>query len=367
MEENDGSNGESDAASSLDHALLESLFYNEMLMMEDPLEPVLAAPDMALLSSPAGTNAAPAVVPEPLIMPDSMLLNHPQNMACVSHMNGSIQNAAMPQPWAVSSGVPPPVPHSLPVHAAAARAGQPVATTMPIQQVPVTVTLLEQAIHGQPVQTAASEVSQERATQLVSQFATLASRLGISLPPNVLSSLTVAAAANEAQSTGTSSASLPPAEPLRTAPDSTLSSATARPVTNDPPKVKELESTAEAAIAAVNETRKRKEEAPATSSGSRPLYSKRRKKPRLSDCEAKLAALRSENEMLKRHLANVTNKAQAFDQNREQATQEMKRMIQENAPPEKLNPLLHKFSEMYSDYGRHRHQELTFHLDQLEK
>jgi hypothetical protein len=97
------------------------------------------------------------------------------------------------------------------------------------------------------------------------------------------------------------------------------------------------------------------------------LYSKRRKKPRLSDCEAKLAELRSENEMLKRHLANVTNKAQVFDQERARATQEMKRMLQEGAPPEKLNPLLHKYGETYADYGRHRHQELTFHLDQLEK
>lgn len=346
--EGSNENGESDASSNLDHALLESLFYNEMLMMEDPSDSVLAAPDLNLVSSPAvagnatatSAAAAAAASPDPLAIPGSVLPNPPENSSYVSGMNmngnGTVQQTitapSVQQPWsAVSSGFAQPPSQGIPAAAA----------VMP----------------GQPSQPAVSKVSQERAQQLVSQFATLASQLGISLPPNVLSSLTVAAAANEAQTGGAASASLPPVAPISGEP--------ARSASTDPSKVQELEITAEAAIAAVNESRKRKDEAPAAS--TRPLYSKRRKKPRLSDCEAKLAALKSENEMLKRHLANVTNKAQVFDQERQQATEDMKRMIEEGAPPEKLNPVLHKFSEMYSDYGRHRHQELTFHLDQLEK
>ena len=350
--EGNGSNCDSDDSSNLDHALLESLFYNEMLMMDDSAEPVLAT-DFSLLSSPAVASApAAAVAPEPPAMTESVLPNHPGNVSYAPVMNGNVQNAIpvapavpAPQPWAVASGVP---------HPPAAQAMPPPAATQP----------------GQPPATQGSELSQERAKQLVSQFATLASRLGISLPPTVLSSLTVAAAANEAQTAGTESlcASLPPVAPLRAPPVSILSSAPPHSASIESPKVQELEITAEAAIAAVTETHKRKEaEAPSTtSSGSKPLYSKRRKKPRLSDCEAKLAALRSDNEMLKRHLATITNKAHVFEQERQRATQEMKRMLQEEAP-EKLNPLLHKFSEMYSDYGRHRHQELEFHLGQLEK
>ena len=98
-----------------------------------------------------------------------------------------------------------------------------------------------------------------------------------------------------------------------------------------------------------------------------PLFSKRRKKPRLSDCEAKLAALKSENDMLKRHLDTIANKSQKFDQDRKEAESNMKRLLKEGAGPEKLNPLLSKFSQMYSDYGSNRHQELTFHLEQLER
>lgn len=306
MEEGgENSNGDSDSTSSLDHALLESLFYNEMFLMDDPSLPPESLP---LLSTPANPP------------PDSASDFH-----VAASVNGGVHTAAaaplLPGTWMDPSG------------------GVPSAASQPLPPAGV------------------SEVSQERAKQLVLQFATLAERLGISLPPNVLHSLTVAAAENEAKS-----AACAPLQPLALAPHVSSLPASLPAA----PKVQELESTAEAAIAAVTETRKRqKEDEPPTS--AKPLYSKRRKKPRLSDCEAKLAALKNENEMLKRHLATVTNKAHIFDQEREQATQEMKRMLQEGAVPEKLNPVLHKFSEMYSDYGRHRHQELTFHLGQLEK
>jgi hypothetical protein len=288
------SNDESDSGSSLDHALLESLFYNEMLLTDDesllagpPLESAVAVADFCVAASVNGGPHAAAAAP------------------------------VIPEPWVEPLGV-------------SSAASQP----LPAAGV--------------------SEVSQERAKKLVLQFATLAERLGISLPPNVLHSLTVAAAENEAQSVDTAA----PVQPVALAAPLSAS----LPVVV--PKVQQLESTAEAAIAAV--TRKRKEEDETTTT-AKPLYSKRRKKPRLSDCEDKLVSLQAENEMLKRHLAAVANKAHIFDRERERATQEMKRMMDERAAPEKLNPVLHKFGEMYSDYGRHRHQELTFHLGQLEK
>ena len=56
-----------------------------------------------------------------------------------------------------------------------------------------------------------------------------------------------------------------------------------------------------------------------TSNDNKPTYSKRRKKPRLSDCETKLAQLKAENEQLKRHLQNVSNKAHKFDKEKEEA------------------------------------------------
>lgn len=102
------------------------------------------------------------------------------------------------------------------------------------------------------------------------------------------------------------------------------------------------------------------------SKNSHPQY-KRRKKPRLEDCESRVAALRAENETLKRHLDNITNKREKFDKERAAAEKKMKDMVTKGAKDEELNNVLAKFTEMYSDYGKHRHEELTFHLDQLEK
>lgn len=325
--ESDESNGD------VDEALLEGLFYNEMLFLEDPPLPAeenyelpVTTPDRA-----AAALTSPEVAPFPSV---------PQEASVV--VNGGFSSAStcsvpamMQHPWSDPS-------------AGAASAAAPPAVPIEVQEAP-------------PV----SRVSQERAQQLVSQFATLAERLGISLPESVLQSLTDSAARNEAQTTvvtTTDAASLPQTVPssTATAPESTI--AASLPAASLPKKHSQLEIMAEAAIAAVSEPRKR--EAPPT---KQPLYSKRRKKAQLSDCEAKLAALKQENEMLKRHLATVTNKAQVFDQERAQATFQMKRMLDEGASPEKLDPVLHKFSEMYSDYGRHRHDELTFHLSQLEK
>jgi len=98
------------------------------------------------------------------------------------------------------------------------------------------------------------------------------------------------------------------------------------------------------------------------------LQSKRRKKPRLSDCETKLAQLKAENEQLKRHLQNVSNKAHKFDKEKEEAGKNIARLIHDpNAGPREMEMSVRKFSDMYSDYGINRQQELSFHLEQLQR
>eukprot|EP00978_Attheya_sp_CCMP212_P049375 scaffold656725_cov59-Attheya_sp.AAC.1 len=270
---------------------------------------------------------------------------------------------------------------------------------------------------------------QNRAKQLVSQFATLASRLGISLPPNVLTSLTALAAQKEEASgtaagdpstttttttpisglnhhnTTTDSSRLAPmgmASPLqppplvppssmvppmnnaslatpavmiptRTRPETIPSSQTRATTTTTLPMplvpnrvsahsfltssrqadthmpstdgdssslTSELRRTADAAVEAVQQTKKRDypDETPSAASGSAPQqYSKRKKKPRLDDCERKVAELKRENAMLKRHLNNVLHKTQQFDKERQVAEAKMKTMVRKGASEEELH------------------------------
>ena len=221
------------------------------------------------------------------------------------------------------------------------------------------------------------------ATQLVNQFATLAGKLGINLPPNVLSTLTAAAAAGETKEAASSPAAGQASTPVGG--------------TNKSSFAQQLQQTAEESIAAI-QGRKRKaspvssgESTPAAatsvSSSPFPIGSastagaddvassstaavaayRRKKKPRLQDTESRLAALKAENETLKRHLANITDKTALIDQEREQAERKLSEMVQSGANEKQIGPVLARFGEMYSDYGRRRQEELTFHLNQLER
>eukprot|EP00536_Pseudo-nitzschia_multiseries_P015782 jgi/Psemu1/219105/e_gw1.954.20.1 len=347
MNANGGGSTASVAASSashLDHALLESLFYNEMVMLEDSVE----GHGLSTLSEsplcPPTEHDTPYTILEKEILRDFGVGGGPTLLP--------------PTGTTPAATVPPP-----PLGAAAAT----VAPT-PYVQVP-----------------------QDRARQLVDQFATLASRLGIDLPDSVLQSLTSAAAKNDPTLTagaanGTSTAASNPAAAAAAAatiPDGNSSSSTELPTMA--PTVMELRKTAEDAIAAVTQSNKDQTmsttEKPAgagvnaingTGSGlgteSKPTYSKRRKKPRLSDCEAKLARLKSENEQLKRHLQNVSNKAHKFDMEKEKASKQIAQLMHDpNAGPREMEIAVRKFSDMYSDYGINRQQELSFHLEQLQR
>ena len=147
------------------------------------------------------------------------------------------------------------------------------------------------------------------------------------------------------------------------------------------PTVMELRNMAEEAIAAVTQSSMKRsvskenlslvassQEHPASNADIKPTYSKRRKKPRLSDCEAKLARLKAENEQLKRHLQNVSNKAHKFDMEKEEAGKQIARFMHDpNVDSREMEASVRKFSDMYSDYGINRQQELSFHLDQLQR
>ena len=151
------------------------------------------------------------------------------------------------------------------------------------------------------------------------------------------------------------------------------------------PTVMQLRNMAEEAIAAVTQSGMKRtastemlsktassQARPATSNGNsndhKPTYSKRRKKPRLSDCEARLAQLKAENEQLKRHLQNVSNKAHKFDKEKEEAGKQIARLMHDpNTGPREMEHSVRKFSDMYSDYGINRQQELSFHLEQLQR
>ena len=331
----------------------------------------------------------------------------------------------------------------------------------------------------------------EEATKLVSQFASLASQLGINLPKHVISSLTTAAALNKASAKtlamvatdagGTPSelplktAAVPPVPPISNSmvktiplpPSSTVPQAiplvsntalvgtqpstSSVAMTSGPipvlttsvgpvqqnftdvlsevhcsekedneslalhlsPSAQQIEETANAAIEAVQKRRSAAHESPSHDDKSGPDIQsivdqdpsksceltlaasltnqdagsvgsggmsgnahRKRKRPRVDECEAKLAALRDENRLLKRHLDNVLKKTQSFDTERALAERKMREMILQSGQDghgvqgvhdQELRQLLTRFTEMYSDYGKTRQQELKFHLQQLKK
>ena len=366
-----------DESSKLDHALLESLFYNEMMMLD-----ASSSSSSALLSH-LSEATHPVAAKEPPVAVDPK----------------TIAEKEMLQDFGVSTGHPPPTrteeapwqnePSAVKTAAAAAAAAPPQSThtSIPLPLVPlhsaapvasivasaptsvspnVPVTKPNLTIEAHP-----TAVSQERAQQLVDQFATLASRLGISLPTNVLQSLTAAAVRNETEpdpmeeSTPTES-DYPLTEPATAQMEESDEAEEVSSSSAVAPTVEELRKTAEEAIAAVSKKRPSEDQASAVST-NKPLYSKRRKKPRLSDCESRLAELRAENELLKRHLQNVSNKAHRFDQEKEEAGKRIGQLHMENINTEDMAKAIKEFSDMYSDYGVTRQQELSFHLEQLQR
>jgi hypothetical protein len=448
-------------SASIDTALLESLFYNEMMLIDDTSS-LLSSSLFSSLSAEFASSGQPSRQPnaanqgrtslshlDPSTIAEKALLRHfgvsgeippDDNLASAAAAPAAAAAAAPPvleerlEPtqllaqnvvqdpsWGASKhtsgggGVVDYGPNLDGKYASKPAAATtyhpaiplgPVANAAPVPQYPSSstagavrsTTATAAAAVGAAGGAAAATVPHEK---LVSQFATLANRLGIRVPPHLLQSLlnnegdgqtadAVAAFANAASAYANADAlpamaAAPAASPLD------LAAATPHAA------VQELENVAKAAIAAVTETRKRPsfdEGRPAapfaasataaatmesnaggaaasgtagSSSSKAPTYSKRRKKPRLADCESKLAQLQAENDLLKRHLTTISNQSHKIDSERKELEKKMRTMLETGATPQEMDQLVQTFSDYYSDYGRRRHQELEFHLEQLQR
>jgi hypothetical protein len=419
---------------SLDHALLESLFYNEMALLSsgshtygdeslfasasngstdshlsppsvpssgnggfsfleqgetDGIPPAsqmetlpiyentaavaaMVAPSLAQMNYQPVTAQYAAIGSLPMVNTSSFRVADPTNNISLSAhhaLQNPLDHAATPvypspQPLppsfgGISSTVVPPSGLPVPVQLPVARGG--------IRHNVVAV--LDQDGRTQlPIKTTdAPNAEEEKRKKLVAQFATLAGRLGITLPPQVLEKLTNKASSNT--STSDASVALDATALTGTLPVMTTSGMEVDAAQSQQPELlKQLQTTAAEAIAAVNH--KRAAVAPTietTASATDKPYSKRRKKPRLSECEQKLQELQSENAILKRHLDNIANRNARLDQERIKAETQMRQLLEENAPDAVLDPIVKNFTEMYSDYGRKRHDELNFHLQQLKR
>lgn len=96
-------------------------------------------------------------------------------------------------------------------------------------------------------------------------------------------------------------------------------------------------------------------------------YSKRRKKASLSECERRLASLQAENSLLKRHLHNIANKSAALQTEQKAAEAQIRHLWSSNASQQQLDAAVNNLTELYSDYGKRRQDELSFHLEQLRR
>jgi len=321
-----------EGSSSLDHALLESLFYNEMVALGDDFS------ESSLLGglAPPASETGDAVAQVAVDVEKEIL-------------------SGFDSPAAAVAGPPPPKPPVIMSTTAAAASAVVPPVFFQGQQRPRGI-----RHNVAPLSAAVSE--EEKRKKLVTQFATLAGRLGIDLPPQVLQKLTANAAA-----ASTSNQNIQQQASLSSKPASSLSvTKTDAVVSANAPIEQQLQSTATEAIAAVTQKRSA-EDSTSNNNATSAKYSKRRKKPRLSDCERKLAELQSENALLKRHLDNISNAKRVTDSERIAAEQRMKQMLESNAPDEELAPVIQSFTELYSDYGRKRHEELNFHLEQLQR
>jgi hypothetical protein len=384
----------------LDHALLESLFYNEMMMLnaQSPSSSNIISQQLhEAATHPITTDANEFAEKEMLhdfgVTASPMILQTPptpRRENCVpsgaatpinsnvvqsqSTTNASVEVTShasiCPQP----SSLPPASRDSLSmldsVTSSCARPLQPKSANIAISA---------------PALSIEAPVPHNRARQLVDQFATMASRLGIELPNHVLQQLTTAAAKNDPALSATTipevmnRVRLHPvavAEVAATPNNTQIIRAPYPPrgingairAISIAPTVEELRKTADQAIAAATRKRPAEEEKDSsTSPNNKPIHSKRRKKPRLSDCEQKLAQLKAENEVLKRHLQNVSNKAHQIEQGKEESARRIKQLHDDKAGPEEMNKVVKEMTDMYSDYGTTRQKELSFHLEQLSR
>jgi hypothetical protein len=419
-----------EVSDSLDHALLESLFYNEMMFLEDastssslfstltnpPSEPpsvITTAAAAAAAQDPNtlvekdllrdfGVTALSPPAPPPTQPPLSVTLPRTPVAPTVASSWNPVAIAPAP-PVASTAPMIAPFPGS--TLSTYPLVNNPLAPTPMIQPImPLTpatsaplshITIEPATAASTTVAAAAPPPSQappvaaldeeQKRNKLVNQFAMLASRLGISLPPHLLQSLSSAAVTGEPVSfpNGATVASIaatespilpfsleksPSTASLKSIETSPVDSAVASPL-----NAAHRHGSSAALMEDMGTAPGRKNSSSslalsATNDPKPPLpYSKRRKKPRLDDCERELASLEAENAMLKRHLATISKQSHNFDLERTAAEQKMRAMLEVDAESEALDAIVKEYTELYSDYGKRRHQELVFHLEQLQR
>jgi hypothetical protein len=394
--------------SSLEHALLESIFYNEMMAMEninsgfgllETLEDNQdidiqhssssvqedSESDLGASSVHSGANLPPTtpntamtatssnssavgncILPSKISLYPAISTNpqqqqqQQQRQYDTSHMNHHTHNGAHPLY----------VHHPVNAH-----------STHHVPMANHTIPTL-----NKDSQSAITGVSQ---SQLVNQFQSLASRFGITLPPQVLNEITKAAATSRTRP-DVPSASVSSVPSLLTQKlhggtntnnleqqqmkDGNVSNhipIIPLSTSNVPQNIKQLHEAAEAAIAAVESSRKSGD---VVVEPIKPTTVRRKRKATMPESEEKLQQLKAENEMLRRQWERRTHNEAKFEEERKASEKKLKEIVMvsndKNDDPSKQQEAkmtLNRFSEMYSDYGRYRQEELIFHLNQLER
>lgn len=391
--------------SSLEHALLESIFYNEMMAMENInsgfglLESLEEDNDIDIQYSSSSvqddsesdlggssvhtaSNQPPAPAAATTLHSHSASAggrfhstSHPnlQQLNCdtiqlTSHTHvNQYTNVAHPV-------YVPPVPAPVPVPV---NARPPYHVSMTNHAIPTNTK------DSQHIPTGVSQ------SQLVNQFQSLASRFGITLPPQVLNEITKAAATSRTRPDASSSISSTPSlltqklhggTNAKSIEENKMTGAGAAiqiPITtplstsNVPNNIKQLHEAAEAAIAAVESSRKNGD---VIVEPIKPTTIRRKRKATMPESEEKLQQLKAENEMLRRQWERRTHNEAKFEEERKASEKKLKEIVMvtndKNEKPSKqqeAKETLSRFSEMYSDYGRYRQEELIFHLNQLER
>ena len=223
---------------------------------------------------------------------------------------------------------------------------------------------------------------------LVAQFAAIAKKLNVELTSSVLDSLRNQHNSNENNGDANNTGQNPSTSKNESKIKLELSSdsndnRSSKGVSNVAfiPKVQVMQEVAQETISAITSRNSQPIDVPSDaairsssnvnskdSSHSTQPTKKRKRVLTTAELNEKLAALRSENEMLKKQVDIVTNKTAQFDKDRASAEEEMRKMITDNnVSSEELDQVVKNHLEMYADYGSSRHEELTFHLNQLEK
>jgi hypothetical protein len=303
---------------SLDCALLESLFYNEMMRLEDDLvtPTTTAEVNVDLLDvEPIPVSGYSSTITQRLSIADSVA------SSTITNNNPLDLTSTLDGPTSYSN------------------------------------TALDRS--GISIEAQAAIIDDEKRTKLVAQFATLANRLGIDVPPEALSTLLKETASDQMNpsctTTNTATAlNLPIA--LQNLQQPLVFSDTTKPGAATKLQV----------VPVVNESL-----ATSTTDTKRPLESSKHqrranKKPRASDSiERKLATLQAENELLKRHVQTISETNARF---RVAQAPKLKALYKNpNASNAEMMACVTEFTELYSDYGRCRQEELQFHLQQLQR